>query len=807
MSAKHLKKFFSTFYSNFQSIYPQNDSEDHHDLVKKEYSEFFKNREREKRKHYFAVTHTGWIISGFGFFLLTISNFLSKPLLNIIGTIIAVNGSLIFTPVPTDVINFEHEILRSIKVRFVFVAVVSFVIIGYGVLNLKGRTYFLSFVVFLLGVSTLGNIYPFRCFRGFSYKNKNIVIVYLSTFTGKLTLFGFLHFVNRSTFYIWAACQPHSICYNTLSCETDGELLNTDVPILSARIIYGLVGSLYILMVLEWSRCARLRLQECQSFCRDGKLKDSLRGINSIGNKVHAKLLDMLYLQVFKTIQLRFLTSMILVIAGYTLNERLDIHGASTLELLIVAIFTGVPFIGIYYLGKDRWFYFLSRNFELNMTRVENDGAWMAEMVSKSSEEAVAVGKTRWIFRKNKSMKYKTQPGYIEREFWMKGKIVSVNEYPCSCCKSTLLRETRIEVNFAVDCRNWAARFEKDRLIEEKGIEEEADEITFEKWIEINFGKFNSSNSDNTYDTNRNIEVNSDKKTVIVKEIDVAKHRERLELLTWAKLNLRKYVATEDVDDFTNLFTVSPRDLYNDQMKEEAFAKSCKQYVSCEANKLNYFMSHSWSDDGVLKAEKIVEFLKTKKRKRAADKNRKKPRDYLKSFATSMDIFDDIENSFAITEKINTKGEISLWFDKVCIDQKSPQDTLAVLPINVELCKKLLVLMSESYLRRLWCVWELFTLFLFCQKEIAVERLEIIPLFKDGITDNDNDNENELKKWKLLRDNLNNNILNGAHCFDPNEELKLRIIMYAIGEDSLEVIHEEIKYVVEKKIKNRFWFH
>ena len=51
--------------------------------------------------------------------------------------------------------------------------------------------------------------------------------------------------------------------------------------------------------------------------------------------------------------------------------------------------------------------------------------------------------------------------------------------------------------------------------------------------------------------------------------------------------------------------------------------------------------------------------------------------------------------------------------DKVCIDQNNIRDGLKVLPVNVMACNKMLVLCGETYVQRLWCAWELFTLFSF----------------------------------------------------------------------------------------------
>lgn len=68
----------------------------------------------------------------------------------------------------------------------------------------------------------------------------------------------------------------------------------------------------------------------------------------------------------------------------------------------------------------------------------------------------------------------------------------------------------------------------------------------------------------------------------------------------------------------------------------------------------------------------------------------------------------------------------TLWFDKVCIDQKAPGDHLEVLPINFGACKTMLILLDKTYIERIWCIWEVFTLLTFCNKELALERIEIL---------------------------------------------------------------------------------
>merc|ERR1719193_800542 len=53
--------------------------------------------------------------------------------------------------------------------------------------------------------------------------------------------------------------------------------------------------------------------------------------------------------------------------------------------------------------------------------------------------------------------------------------------------------------------------------------------------------------------------------------------------------------------------------------------------------------------------------------------------------------------------------EPDVWFDKCCIDQNNIEVDLRCLPIFLTGCEKLVVLCGATYLKRLWCVMEIFT--------------------------------------------------------------------------------------------------
>jgi len=144
---------------------------------------------------------------------------------------------------------------------------------------------------------------------------------------------------------------------------------------------------------------------------------------------------------------------------------------------------------------------------------------------------------------------------------------------------------------------------------------------------------------------------------------------------------------------------------------------------------IDFFMSHSWYDDEKLKYQQIQTLVESFERRHG-----RKP---------------------------------TFWLDKVCIDQDNITDGLKVLPINVMACKKMLVLCGPTYPTRLWCAWELCTLFSFMRQQQALARVVLLPLNKDPESD---------VSYSLLKFDVKE-----ARCYDPNEEMGLRKVIEGVG--------------------------
>merc|ERR1712232_720383 len=87
----------------------------------------------------------------------------------------------------------------------------------------------------------------------------------------------------------------------------------------------------------------------------------------------------------------------------------------------------------------------------------------------------------------------------------------------------------------------------------------------------------------------------------------------------------------------------------------------------------------------------------------------------------------------------------------------------------------MLVLCGSTYQSRLWCIWELFTLLAFMPMEDALEHLHLVPL----LSHTQSADETDAVAQQLLRFDVQD-----AHCYDPNEEARLRQVIAALGNEA-----------------------
>lgn len=191
------------------------------------------------------------------------------------------------------------------------------------------------------------------------------------------------------------------------------------------------------------------------------------------------------------------------------------------------------------------------------------------------------------------------------------------------------------------------------------------------------------------------------------------------DLLKFAEENLR-CIDWEVIEKNPEVFHTSVRDMKGPKCFD--FSRQVKS-----GERINYFISHSWHDD--------------------KDTNHKY--EILKSL------------SYKFKKKMGKFP--TFWLDKVCIDQDNIGDGLKVLPINIMSCEVMLVLFGNTYINRLWCIWELYTFFCFRNFDHAVNHIIVLPITIDNNTINETSMYLKLIEFDYLK----------ATCYDPNEYYKL----------------------------------
>jgi len=117
-----------------------------------------------------------------------------------------------------------------------------------------------------------------------------------------------------------------------------------------------------------------------------------------------------------------------------------------------------------------------------------------------------------------------------------------------------------------------------------------------------------------------------------------------------------------------------------------------------------------------------------------------------------------------------TGRDPTIWLDKMCIDQDNIDAGLAMLPVYLAGCEKLLVVAGHSYTSRLWCVMELFVFFAMGG---TADKLQVVTISDDSeIQASSCDSTQSLLQLDV----------GDAHCFKrEDEEHLLAVIEAAFG--------------------------
>eukprot|EP00937_MAST-01D_sp_MAST-1D-sp2_P002608 g2608.t1 len=169
---------------------------------------------------------------------------------------------------------------------------------------------------------------------------------------------------------------------------------------------------------------------------------------------------------------------------------------------------------------------------------------------------------------------------------------------------------------------------------------------------------------------------------------------------------------------------------------ELAWPEAKKLAEPCEPHEIDFFISHSWHDDPHEKYRKLMAFAAEYRRKNGRD-----PTCWL----------DKVRCAARAHRSLRVHGQ-----SICCIDQSRIMEGLSCLPVFLTACRAILLLGGSTYTGRLWCIWELYVHFVFRPHS----PISIIPL----------GNEAEFS----LADEVRDFDARNAHCFDPNEERRIR---------------------------------
>lgn len=403
-------------------------------------------------------------------------------------------------------------------------------------------------------------------------------------------------------------------------------------------------------------------------------------------------------------------------------------------------------------LGGARWAFAafarrLERRFEFSRKQMKEDGAELASLVTRA-DTVNWDARCHWVLRKTPAADdhFPSTEDTVKRQFWLLGHIVArrsegtffVPQEPSQLPTGELLLRVRFNEDAdtswtAMYVGNAAPHLEFRRLPASNAAADFFDGkfagvrgagSSFASWRAANFPPKDQPTSTCT------VEHEDPEGGYVVVRVPISNApKTAKDIEDASKSSLRKFtpswVEKEKQFFHSDLLKVSPRDV---KVESKAGIYGLSEDLKGGDGGIDFFLSHSWEEDAPGRAQKY---------------------DALRSFL----------NGAA------PRAGASLWFDKTCLnteDKEANANAIAALPIFTGTCSRVIILLSPTYLHRLWCVWELQCVFTFCLRELAVERIVVVLAGGDP---------KDAATWSLDR----------AHTFDPNEEFRLRSLVHAIG--------------------------
>jgi hypothetical protein len=681
-----------SFASNAQPYF-----EDVPKSVKLRYNRFNELRVVQKRNVYYNVMTRGLIMFATGIVFLVVSwSLLFILLYNSsayeFGIVFGMSGYFFFSfglvcisSVPTDEVDMDEIIENKRKPNRKYVMSIIFSVINFASGIITGL--FPPYLGFIFVLNALWIIKPVL-----NHKEKFNFMIKLA-FGWQVAL------LVMSSFFLLCTVSPETIVYDNFANANGPAWQQWIDNIHQHRIIKLFYGMLSFLFFIGWIVSGLLCLRffyKCN--CKElVYIHESERKKGYTTTLFHIVLYAHMICNGIFLILYGILSIFVQIASDYTTSNSSYYY----LPFIFYGTVALIPVLVMFKLGKTKMFSLMAIKFEYDSNRLMEDGAFMAELINSTT--VVYQDEIRWFQRlkeENLLETGNTDGTYVNRMYYAKGIVKEVTS-------TDVLLEIRYDDDISLD---WQVQFKFDensmtleQVVTNVNLYEHTGKLhlTFNEWFSKNFS-----------DGCKYEIVSVDKAIGIVtirEKISEEKAPTRKYLLDWALENFRCFNFSEFKDD---LFHLSPRKLADDDARKKTFALShvhkssprfahssalsirfISRYCACseDVRQIDYFISHSWNDEAENKCA------------------------ILRSFSKQFKLI---------------KGRLpTYWFDKVCIDQSRVNDSdyyaLHVLPINISSCKKVLVLLGKTYMKRLWCLWELYCLFVFCNKELALDRVEV----------------------------------------------------------------------------------
>jgi hypothetical protein len=227
-------------------------------------------------------------------------------------------------------------------------------------------------------------------------------------------------------------------------------------------------------------------------------------------------------------------------------------------------------------------------------------------------------------------------------------------------------------------------------------------------------------------------------------DVEIAAH-ERLPLTDCeiAKVTVVQAGSTSNPDELVRQATDSlycidfesvTQELLVRSPRDSPLARTRSLARKCAPREIDWFISHSWNDD---------------------------PYEKWKVLKAEADSFKEDNGRWPV-----------LWLDKVCLDQANIVQSLKCLPIYLLACKGMLILGGETYISRLWCIWELYSRFVLSDGKNKPN--VVIREFQDNLALPVPSSALSAPPRLTLRQRLERFDLQAdTKCYDPNEEANL----------------------------------